>query len=252
MAESLATTKGGRTGGRVLIAIPAYDEAPTIEAVVSGVRSAIPEFDLLIVNDGSRDGTEAILQRMGQPTATHLCNLGYGRAVQTAIKYADRRGYDALITLDADGQHRPDDVRNVYRQYASGDYDLLIGSRFVTSRRYDSEPPVRRAGMRLFSALIALLSGRRVYDTSSGMKVINRRVFEVLASRPFVDFHAEAIVYLLESGYQVGESPITVDQRTHGTSMYTALSAIKYPVKVVFLIFLGVIDARFLQRRARG
>jgi len=240
------------TAPRVLIAIPAYNEAPTIAGIVAGGRSAIPEFDLLIVNDGSRDATEAILDRVGQPTATHLCNLGYGRAVQTAIKYADRHGYDALITLDADGQHRPDDIRRVYRQYQSGEYDLLIGSRFVTSRRYDSEPAVRRAGMRLFSALIAMLTGRRVYDTSSGMKVISRTVFGILASRPFVDFHAEAIVYLLESGYRVGESPITVDQRTHGTSMYTALSAIKYPVKVVFLIFLGVIEARFLRGARRA
>jgi hypothetical protein len=251
MADSLAAGPALGTGHRVLIAIPAYNEAPTIEGVVSGVRSAIPEFDLLIVNDGSRDGTEAILQRMGQPTATHLCNLGYGRAVQTAIKYADRCGYDALITLDADGQHRPEDIRRVYRQYESDTYDLLIGSRFVASKRYDSEPAVRRAGMRLFSALIALLTGRRVYDTSSGMKVISHRVFGILASRPFIDFHAEAIVYLLESGYRIGESPITVDQRTHGTSMYTALSAIKYPVKVVFLIFLGVIEARFMRRPRR-
>jgi glycosyltransferase involved in cell wall biosynthesis len=252
MSESLTAPVPGRDRPRVLIAIPAYNEEHTIEAVVSGVRSAIPEFDLLIVNDGSGDATESILRRMGQPAATHLCNLGYGRAVQTAIKYADRRGYDALITLDADGQHRPDDILRVYREYESDDYDLLIGSRFVQSRRYDSEPAIRRAGMRLFSALIALLSGRRVYDTSSGMKVINRRVFEVLASRPFVDFHAEAIVYLLENGYRVGESPITVQRRTHGTSMYTALSAIKYPVKVVFLILIGVLEARLLRRRTRG
>jgi glycosyltransferase involved in cell wall biosynthesis len=251
MTDSLAAAAGGRSGRRVLIAIPAYNEAPTIEAVVSGVRSAIPEFDLLIVNDGSHDETEAILARIAQPTATHLCNLGYGRAVQTAIKYAARHGYDALITLDADGQHRPDDIRRVYQQYESGEYDLLIGSRFVVSKRYDSEPAVRRVGMRLFSALIALLTGRRVYDTSSGMKVINRRVYETLTDRPFVDFHAEAIAYLLESGYTVGESPITVDQRTHGTSMYTALSAIKYPVKVVFLIVIGVIEARFMRGARR-
>lgn len=237
---------------RVLIAIPAYNEEQTIEAVVRGVRSAIREFDLLIVNDGSQDATEAVLQRIGQPTATHLCNLGYGRAVQTAIKYARRHGYDTLITLDADGQHRPEDIRRVYREYATGDYDLLIGSRFVESRRYDSEPAVRRAGMRLFSTLIALLTGRRIYDTSSGMKVINRRVFDLLAEHPFVDFHAEAIVSLIARGFRVGESPITVDRRTHGTSMYTPLSAIKYPVKVAFLILIGVVEARFLRGRARA
>lgn len=236
---------------RVLIAIPAFNEEHTIESVVCGVRSAIPEFDLLIVNDGSQDRTEAILERIGQPTATHLCNLGYGRAVQTAIKYARRHGYRALITLDADGQHRPDDIRRVYAEYEAGDYDLLIGSRFVGSRRYGTEPLVRRAGMRIFSALIALLTGHRIYDTSSGMKVIDRRVFDVLAGRPFVDFHAEAIVYLIERGFRVGESPITVQPRTHGSSMYTPISAVKYPVKVAFLILLGVIDARLLRGRPR-
>jgi len=249
MPDRSMTCAGGDPR-RVLIAIPAYNEEHTIEAVISGIRSAIPEFDLLIVNDGSRDATEAILRRMRQRVATHLCNLGYGRAVQTAITYADRHGYDALITLDADGQHRPEDVRRVHRQYVAGDYDMLIGSRFVETKRYDSEPAMRRAGMRLFSMLIALLTGRRIYDTSSGMKVINRRVFQLLATRPFVDFHAEAIVYLLETGRSVGESPIAVAQRTHGTSMYTSISAIKYPVKVAFLIFLGVVDARFLRGRS--
>src|SRR5437868_7116788 len=108
MVEGSPAADDRRPARRVLIAIPAYNEEPTIESVVTAVRDAIPEFDLLIVNDGSRDATERILDRIAQPTATHLCNLGYGRAVQTAIKYADRRGYDALITLDADGQHRAD------------------------------------------------------------------------------------------------------------------------------------------------
>jgi glycosyltransferase involved in cell wall biosynthesis len=250
MPDDSSQPRGGAGQPRVLIAIPAYNEEHTIARVVTDVRAAIPEFDLLVVNDGSKDATEAILLAMGQPVATHLCNLGYGRTVQTAIKYAQRCGYDTLITLDADGQHRPKDVRSVYGDYAAGNCDLLIGSRFITSRQYGSEPAVRRAGMRLFSAVIALLTGRRVYDTSSGMKVISSRAFERLASRPFVDFHAEAIVDLIENGFRVEESPISVEQRTHGTSMYTPISALKYPIKVTFLILLDVVEARIRRGRA--
>ena len=167
----------GRAPSHVLIAIPAYNEEQTIEAVLHAVRSAAPQFDVLVVDDGSRDATEAILRRLGVTTATHLCNLGYGRAVQTAIKYADRHGYDALITFDADGQHRARDIGPLYAAFSEGPFDLLIGSRFIQTRRYDGEPLLRRMGMRLFSTLIALLSRQRVYDTSSGLKVIPRRLF---------------------------------------------------------------------------
>jgi glycosyltransferase involved in cell wall biosynthesis len=241
-----------RSAPRVLIAIPAYDEAATIEGVVNAVRATLPDLDLLVVNDGSRDATDAILRRIGQRVATHYCNLGYGRTVQTALKFAARHGYDALITCDGDGQHRAEDLRRVYEAYRGGDYDVLIGSRFVDSHRYDSEPPIRRAGMRLFSALIALLTGVRVYDTSSGMKAISRRAFDLLTHRPFVDFHAEAIVYLIESRLRVGECSIEVGRRTHGMSMYTALSALTYPVKVSFLILLSVIEAKVLRGRSRA
>jgi glycosyltransferase involved in cell wall biosynthesis len=234
---------------RVLVAIPAYNEAPTIAAVVARLRVEAPEFDLLVVDDGSRDGTGAVLREIGVAHATHLCNLGYGRAMQTAIKYAQVREYDALITFDADGQHQASDLSRVYRAFVDGRYDLLIGSRFVESRHYDSEPFVRRTGMRVFSLFIRVLTGQQVFDTSSGLKVIGRPAFDVLTSRPFVDFHAEAILYLIEDRRRVGESPITVEPRRHGESMYDAFSAIKYPMKVVFLLIVGVIDARVFRRQ---
>jgi hypothetical protein len=113
------------------------------------------------------------------------------------------------------------------------------------------EPLLRRKGMKLFSALIALLFRQRVYDTSSGLKVIPRRVFRQLMSRPFVDLHAEAIAYLLALGYRVGEHPITVDQRRHGQSMYTTLRAVTYALKVPLLMILGIIDARLVLRESR-
>jgi glycosyltransferase involved in cell wall biosynthesis len=233
---------------RVLVGIPAFNEATTIAAVITRLRVEAPGFDLLVVNDGSKDGTGVVLRELGVYHATHLCNLGYGWAVQTAIKYARVEGYDALITFDADGQHQASDLARLFRAFVDGRYDLLIGSRFVESRRYDSEPFVRRTGMRLFSLFIRLLTGQQVFDTTSGLKVIGRSAFDVLTSRPFVDFHAEAILYLVEDCYRVGECPIKVEPRRHGESMYDAFSAIKYPMKVIFLLIVGVIDARVFRR----
>src|SRR5882672_2538540 len=104
---------------RILIAIPAYNEARTIAAVVERVRSSLPDNDLLVVDDGSGDATRLILKTLGVTVATHMCNLGYGRAIQTAIMYALDSDYDALITLDADGQHQPEQIEGRSEEHTS-------------------------------------------------------------------------------------------------------------------------------------
>jgi len=236
-------------GYKVLVAVPAYNEEATIREIVRQVRHSLPELELLVVNDGSQDGTALILEGLNVPTATHLCNLGYGRAIQTAIKYALKRGYDVLVTLDADGQHDPQQVQDILQECTDKGWDVLIGSRYVQERNYSSSALGRRMGMQLFSLLVGIVAGRRVYDTTSGLKVLRRSVFEPLTRWHFVDLHAEAIVYLLRLGYRVGEYPITVAERTHGKSMYSALSHLKYPLKTSLMVLLGVIEASLTRRK---
>lgn len=244
-------TKNDKAAPRVLVAIPAYNEAATIDKVVNRVRNSLPGFDLLVINDGSRDATGQILKELNVTTVTHLCNLGYGRAIQTAIKYALHCDHDLLITLDADGQHHPEQVQALYRESIKSGWDVLIGSRYISTRNYSQSPFGRRVGMQLFSMVVKLVAGQRIYDTSSGLKVINRSVFESLAYWHFVDFHAEAIVYLMRLGYRVGEYPITAAERTHGQSMYSMLSHLKYPLKTSMMILLGAIEASLRRRRKR-
>ena len=234
---------------RVLVAVPAYNEEGTIQEVVNRVRESLPDFDLLVVNDGSRDRTGEILDRLGVVTATHLCNLGYGRAIQTAIKYALACDYDMLITLDADGQHHPEQVLSLYEADVASGWDVLIGSRYVKTHDYSQSPLGRRLGMRLFSLLVRAITGRQIYDTTSGLKVIRRSVFEALTHWHFIDFHAEAIVYLLRLGYRVSEYPITAAERTQGQSMYSFLSHLTYPLKTALILLLGVIQAGLTHRR---
>jgi len=238
------------TSGRVLVAIPAFNEEGTIRDVVGRVRRNLPDFDLLVINDGSTDRTEEILRELGATTASHLCNLGYGRAVQTAIKFAARQRYDALITLDADGQHQPEQVLALFREFDASNADCLVGSRFLAARHYGGAPFDRRLGMRLFSWLTLLFSGQRIYDTTSGLKVMRSRMFEPLARWHFVDFHAEAIVYLTRLGFRVAEFPITVQERRAGVSMYSPLSALVYPAKTALMILLAVVHAGYTRARA--
>ena len=234
---------------RVLIAIPAYNEAATIGEVVCRVRKSLPSFDLLVVNDGSCDATEKILQSLDVVTATHLCNLGYGRAIQTAIKYAQRNNYDVLITLDADGQHSPESILEMNKDFVASRWDVLIGSRYVTTKDYSGSPLGRRIGMQIFSLLVRVITGQRVYDTTSGLKIIRRTVFGPLTRWHFVDFHAETIVYLIRLGYWVGEYPVTVAERAHGKSMYSLLSHLEYPLKTALLVLLGTLQAGLTRRR---
>lgn len=234
---------------RVLVAIPAFNEEASITAVVVRVREALPELDLLVVDDGSSDQTGAVLERLGVRTATHLCNLGYGRAIQTAIKYALRRGYSALVTLDADGQHAPEQVRQMLAGFETEKWDYLVGSRYVSTRDYSAAPAGRRLGMQLFSLVTQLATGRRIYDTTSGLKIIRRSVFEPLTFWHFVDFHAEAIVYLSRLGYRVGEFPVTMQERSQGASMYSALSHLVYPLMTSLMVFLAAVHAQLSRRR---
>lgn len=237
---------------RVLIAVPAYNEAETISGVVERLQNLLPNFDLLVVNDGSNDTTGQVLQSLGVVTATHLSNLGYGRAIQTAVKYALSCDYDVLITLDADGQHHPEQIQSIYDESIRSGWDVLIGSRYVNLQNYSHNPLGRRAGMQIFSLLVKLITKQRIYDTTSGLKVIKRDVFEPLSHWHFVDFHSEAIVYLIRLGYRIGEYPITVSERTQGQSMYSMLSHLKYPLKTSLMLLLSIVETALVRRRKKS
>jgi glycosyltransferase involved in cell wall biosynthesis len=221
-----------------LIAIPARNEAATVGQVVRSVRAAMPACDVLVIDDGSTDGTYGLAESSGATVLRHTTNLGYGRTLNTAIQYARQHDYTVLITFDADGQHRIEDLGPLYDAFQNGSYDLLIGSRFVVDRAYAGVPWLRRVGMWFFSTMIRVFTRQRVYDTSSGLKVIGRRALDVLSTAPFVDFHAEAIASVIRAGQTVGEFPIAVEPRRHGTSMYGPLEALSYGVRVLSLLLL--------------
>lgn len=231
---------------RGAIVIPAYNEALNIARVVERVQAASPIEDVIVVDDGSTDGTVEALERLGVRYLRHPINLGYVRALQTGIRFAQDRHYDYLIFLDGDGQHDPADIARLRGAGLSeGGPEIVIGSRFVEDRGYRA-PLARSAGMLLFSWLTGVLTGQRVFDTTSGFKLMRAPAFELVADQIHGDFHAEMIVFALLAGLRIGEVPITVSPREHGTSMYGWVSALAYPFKTLLAISVLWLVARRL------
>lgn len=234
---------------RVLIVIPAHNEEKTIASVLLKLRQSVPEFDRVVVNDGSIDATGDIVAKLGEKQLSLPCNLGYGQALQTGLKYALLRGYEIVVAMDADGQHQPEDVSLLVEALDKHTADMVIGSRFCDGGAYNT-PFSRRLGQLFFSYLTRILLGRRIYDTSSGFKALRSSACKVIVSGTFMDFHLETIVQLSLLGYKIVEVPVVVRERYYGHSMHSLASVFQYPLKTLLLTLVTAADA-FLIRRTR-
>lgn len=236
---------------RGLLIIPAYNEEPNLPTVLTRVRQARLVEDVLVVNDGSKDGTEQVLRRLGQNHLRHPINLGYARAIQTGLRFASDHGYDYVVMLDADGQHDPTAVPRLTEAVKGGQADVVVGSRFVEDTGYRA-PLGRRLGMLVFSWVTALLGKTRVHDTTSGFKALSRRAFPALIDQPFGDFHAETLLLCMLVGLRVREVPVKVAERKHGVSMYGAIDAVIYPLKTLLAIGLCFSQRQAVARRLKA
>lgn len=234
---------------RVLVVIPAFNEEKTIATVIDDLRRWAPDYDRLVVNDCSRDGTGDLVEQLGEKQLRLPCNLGYGQALQTGLKYGLMRGYDVIVSFDADGQHRAEDIQPLVTTLLSSDAGLVIGSRYSGGRPYEG-PAGRRAGQMLFSYLTRWLIGRRIYDTTSGFKAMRVAACAMIVGGVFMDFHTETIVRLSLNGFKIIEHPITVQKRLFGRSMHSYSSLVAYPLQTLLLTIVATLDA-VLVRRSR-
>jgi glycosyltransferase involved in cell wall biosynthesis len=232
---------------RVLVVIPAFNEEATIAEILLGLQEFAPEFDRLVINDGSKDKTGSIVDEMGEKQLRLPVNLGYGLALQTGLKYGLIQGYQILVSMDADGQHRPEDVKRLVDFMTENAADVVIGSRYCEGRPY-SHQRSRRIGQLLFSHITKFIIGSRIYDTSSGFKAIRANVCEELVCGTFLDFHTESLVKLNLANYKIIEYPILERERSFGESMHSWTSMFEYPIKTLFLIMVALVDAQLIRK----
>jgi glycosyltransferase involved in cell wall biosynthesis len=240
-------THDAAPAGRVLVVIPAYNEEGAIAGVIRNLREAAPEFDRVVVNDGSTDGTGRIVAELGERQLELVCNLGYGPALQTGLQFALARGYEIVVTMDADGQHRAEDAPRLVQALVENKADMVIGSRFCDGSPYDRRAS-RGVGQWVFSRLTHLLVGHRIFDTSSGFKALRAETCRVLVDGIFLDFHIETIVQLSLAGFRVLEVPLVVQERMSGRSMHNVTSIVHYPLKTILLTMAAFMDALLIRR----
>lgn len=218
---------------KLLIIIPAYNEQAAIRQVVSGVRAALPQADVLVINDGSVDHTAHEAEAAGALVVEHPFNLGIGGAVQTGLKFARTQEYDYVIRLDGDGQHNADEIQQFLVILRGRQTDMVIGSRFLDSGVDWHIPWARRIGIRFFGWAVSLLIGERATDTTSGFCGMNRQAVDVLATylpQDYPDVESRVIVH--KAGLRQMEMPVRMRARVAGVSSINSWRSIYYAFKV--------------------
>lgn len=224
---------------KILFVIPAYNEAENIEKVLTEIKKDAPFADVLVINDCSKDNTKEIVEKNGVKCITNVFNMRYAMAVQTGIKYALQKDYDYVISIDADGQHIPSEAIKLYEEAKKGNYDIVIGSRYLVDTGYPC-PLFRRIGTKMFELLIRLFARTKIADPLSGFQCINRDVikrYSQMGNYPeFPD--ANLAMEMLLLGYKIKEVPVKMRLRETGESMH---SGIIKPIKYMIQMFYEVI-----------
>ncbi len=227
-----------RNKSKILIIIPAYNEEKNIESVVNNIIENYPQYDYVIVNDGSKDGTEKICLKKRYNVLNLAVNLGIGGAVQAGYLYAVKEDYDIAIQIDGDGQHNVSDVEKVIAPILEGSADVSIGSRFVEKEGFQTTGS-RRIGIKILSGFIQICTGNQVRDVTSGFRAVNKRFIKIYAEDyPFDYPEPEALVSAIVYGGKIAEVPVIMNKREMGESSINFKRSVYYMIKVTIAIFI--------------
>lgn len=221
-----------------LIIIPAYNEQDNIKKLIEEINVKIPEFDYVIINDCSTDATREICEKNRFNVVNLPVNLGIGGAVQTGYKYALENGYEYAVQIDGDGQHDPGFLKDMLHCIKTEQLDMVIGSRFIEKKGFQSSG-MRRLGIKYFTELIRLLTGKTITDPTSGLRMVNRNVIKIFAGCYPKDYpEPESIVMLLKGKMNIKEVPVVMREREGGVSSISPFKSIYYMIKVSIAIII--------------
>lgn len=221
-----------------IIIIPAYNEEENIERTVEAIKKSAYGFDYVIVNDCSTDNTRKICEKNSFNVVNLPINLGIGGAVQTGYKYAYENGYDVAVQVDGDGQHDPEFLNTMADYLVKHNVDMVIGSRFIEKKGFQSSI-TRRMGIKFFSGLIKLLTGKKITDPTSGLRMIGRNVMKIFSQDYPRDYpEPESIVAVLRKNMKIEEIPVVMLERQGGVSSISPKKSIYYMVKVTLAILI--------------
>lgn len=218
---------------KTLIIVPAYNEADNIVNVINDIEKNLEGYDYIVINDCSTDGSAKLLDDNKINHIDLPVNLGLSGGVQTGYKYAYQHGYDAAIQFDGDGQHQARYIPKMEAEIENG-YDIVIGSRFVEEEKNFS---LRMIGSRIIAILIKLMTGQKINDPTSGMRMLNRKMIYDYGYNMNRNPEPDTLAYQIRRGAKIKEVQVEMNERTAGVSLYSGLySSAKYMFKMIMSI----------------
>ncbi|CAN5551760.1 glycosyltransferase family 2 protein [soil metagenome] len=218
------TPLNARTGAggapRVLVVIPAFNEAGSLPAVVSELRSHLPDANVLVIDDGSTDGTRQVLADLDVRWLRMPMQMGLGAAVRAGLRYACRGGYDAVVRIDGDGQHPAGVINRLLEPVLRGDADVTIGSRYLSEIR--NPRTLRRGTQYVLGRILSVLTRQQVTDPTSGLWVFGRKALQVLRDHhPSGYPEPELLLFLSRNRIRVTEVQVRMRDRLAGQTSLT-------------------------------
>jgi glycosyltransferase involved in cell wall biosynthesis len=230
-----------------LAVVPAYNESATIETVIGSLREHAPDFDVLVLDDGSTDDTADRARRAGAMVVRLPFNLGIGGAVQTGFVHANEHGYERMVQVDGDGQHDPRElVKLMDAMDANEDLDVVCGSRFISKDLEYPAPLSRRTGIHIFAFLLSRIVGQPVSDPTSGFRLYSRRAIRLFAGDYPHDYpEVEAVLMLHHHRLTMCEVPVQMFARGGGkSSIQGSGKSAYYMLKVLLALGVGLARRR--------
>lgn len=209
----------------LLVVIPAYNEEKNIHMVIEDLQRNCPEYDYLIINDGSTDRTLNVCRKAGYNILDLPVNLGLAGAFQAGMRYALQNGYKYAVQFDGDGQHLAEFIPSMEKCAEDKKCNIVIASRYIEGKKGKS---LREIGSRLISLSIWIATGKRIKDPTSGMRLYDRSVIKKLAMQMNYDPEPDTLAALLKGGAKVCEIPAVMNERLYGASYLTFTNSIKY------------------------
>lgn len=223
---------------KVLVIIPAYNEAENIVNTVTTLTTNCPFVDYVVINDCSKDNTEQICKEHGFNYISLPINLGIGGGMQTGYRYGVANGYDIAIQFDGDGQHNAEYIKDLIEPIEKGEADLVIGSRFINKEGFQTSS-MRRVGINLLGFVLKVCGKVKITDATSGFRAASRDVMKFFSENYAQDYpEPESIIASSVSGFKVKEVPVIMNERTAGVSSISTFKSMYYMIKVTLAIVI--------------
>lgn len=215
---------------KLLIIIPAYNEAESLRGVIERLRSTCPQYDYIIVNDGSTDETKELCEKNGYNVINHTVNKGLAEAMRTGMKYALENGYDAALQFDADGQHLSEYINSMVNCMKESGCDIVIGSRFLNSKMPFR---LRTLGGKIIFHAVRHAANAELSDPTSGMRLFSADIMSLFIENKHFTPEPDTLAFLIRMGADIREVKVTMEDRMAGQSYLTPINATKYMFKMI-------------------